>query len=69
MAGGSEVAVAELLEMARGSAFNALLKGFAGDEFTKFEENGGTTEDITNHLRLHYNDKENDIFYSKFLLD
>lgn len=35
-ADGSEVKVAELLEMARESAFNALLKGFEGDEFTKF---------------------------------
>ena len=35
-ADGSEVIVAELLEMARESAFNALLKGFDGDEFTKF---------------------------------
>jgi adenine-specific DNA methylase len=35
-ADGSEVSVAELLEMARESAFNALLKGFDGDDFTKF---------------------------------
>ncbi|PKN69056.1 MAG: hypothetical protein CVU54_12150 [Deltaproteobacteria bacterium HGW-Deltaproteobacteria-12] len=35
-ADGSEVTVAELLEMARESAFNALLKGFEGDDFTKF---------------------------------
>ena len=35
-ADGTEVTVAELLEMARESAFNALLKGFDGDEFTKF---------------------------------
>lgn len=35
-ADGSEVTVAELLEMARESAFNALLKGFSGDDFTKF---------------------------------
>lgn len=35
-ADGSVVTVAELLEMARESAFNALLKGFEGDEFTKF---------------------------------
>ena len=28
--------MAELLDMARESAFNALLKGFEGDEFTKF---------------------------------
>jgi putative DNA methylase len=35
-ADGSEVTVAELLELSRESAFNALLKGFAGDDFTKF---------------------------------
>lgn len=35
-ADGSEVTVAELLEMARESAFNALLRGFEGDDFTKF---------------------------------
>jgi len=35
-ADGSEVTVAELLEKAKDSAFNALLKGFDGDEFTKF---------------------------------
>jgi putative DNA methylase len=35
-ADGSEVRVSELLEMARESAFNALVKGFDADEFTKF---------------------------------
>jgi len=35
-ADGSIVTVSELLEMARESAFNALLKGFDGDEPTKF---------------------------------
>lgn len=35
-ADGGEVSVAELLEMAKESAFNALLKGFDGDDFTKF---------------------------------
>lgn len=35
-ADGSEVTVAELLELARESAFNALLKGFDGDDYTKF---------------------------------
>jgi len=35
-ADGSDVKVSELLEMARESAFNALLKGFDGDDFTKF---------------------------------
>jgi adenine-specific DNA methylase len=35
-ASGEEVTVAELLEMTRESAFGALLKGFVGDDFTKF---------------------------------
>lgn len=35
-ADGSDVTVNDLLEMARESAFNALLKGFDGDDFTKF---------------------------------
>lgn len=35
-ADGSEVTVAELLETTKESAFNALLKGFDGDDFTKF---------------------------------
>jgi putative DNA methylase len=35
-ASGDEVTVAELLEMTRESAFSALLKGFKGDDFTKF---------------------------------
>jgi len=35
-ADGSEVSVGELLEMAREAAFNALLKGFDGDDVTKF---------------------------------
>ena len=35
-ADGSEVAIAELLDMARTSAFNALLKGVQGDEYTRF---------------------------------
>lgn len=33
---GSEVTVAELLEMARNAAFDSLLKGVQGDDFTKF---------------------------------
>jgi hypothetical protein len=35
-ADGNEVTVADLLDLARESAFNALLKGFDGDDFTKF---------------------------------
>ncbi len=33
---GEQVTVAKLLEIAKESAFNALLKGFDGDDFTKF---------------------------------
>lgn len=35
-ADGSEVTVSELLELARTAAFNALLRGFDGDEYTRF---------------------------------
>jgi adenine-specific DNA methylase len=35
-ADGHEITVTELLNMAKESAFNALLKGFNGDDFTKF---------------------------------
>ena len=35
-ADGSLVNIPELLELARESAFNALLKGFTGDDYTKF---------------------------------
>lgn len=35
-ADGSEVTVGELLELARTAAFNALLSGFDGDEYTRF---------------------------------
>jgi putative DNA methylase len=35
-ADGSDVSVSELLELARESAFNALLKGFKGDDYSKF---------------------------------
>lgn len=35
-ADGSEVTVAELLELAKNTAFNTLLRGFEGDEYTKF---------------------------------
>lgn len=33
---GSDVTITDLLEMARETAFNAFLKGFNGDDFTKF---------------------------------
>ena len=50
-ADGSQVTVAELLELTRESAFNALLKGFDGDDFTKFyigwlQLNGFTENDF-----------------------
>jgi len=56
-ADGSEVTVAELLEMARESAFNALLRGFDGDDFTKFyigwlQLNGFTESDYDDAMRI-----------------
>lgn len=57
---GSEVSVGELLEMARTAAFNALLKGVQGDDYTKFyigwlQMNGvGEThfDDVTKFTRV-----------------
>jgi adenine-specific DNA methylase len=48
---GSTISVAELLELAKETAFNALLKGFNGDDFTKFyigwlQLNGFTESDF-----------------------
>lgn len=66
---GSEVKVAELLEMARNAAFDALLKGVQGDDFTKFyigwlQLNGtGETDfdDATKFTRVGVNVNINDI--------
>lgn len=56
-ADGNEVLVPELLELARESAFNALLKGFSGDDFTKFyigwlQLYGFSTNDHNTALRI-----------------
>lgn len=68
-ADGSEVKVAELLEMARNAAFDALLKGVQGDDYTKFyigwlQLNGtGDTDydDATKFTRVGVNVNINDI--------
>lgn len=75
-ADGSEVSVAELLEMARTSAFNALLKGVQGDDYTKFyigwlQLNGvGETDydDATKFTRVGVNVDINDIKQNKLLV-
>jgi adenine-specific DNA methylase len=56
-ADGTEVTVAELLELARDSAFNALVKGFQGDDYTKFyigwlQLNGFTEADHDDVMRI-----------------
>lgn len=56
-----------ILELARQKYDSKLVIGptlLNGDEFEKFTQAGGTAEDIANHLRLHYNQNEADIFYS-----
>ncbi|MFZ4400749.1 MAG: DUF1156 domain-containing protein [Bacteroidales bacterium] len=75
-ADGSEVTVAELLEMARESAFNALLKGFEGDEFTKFYiawlQLYGLTEsnfdDVNRLVKIGLSIETNDIFHENLLI-
>ena len=73
---GSEVAVAELLEMARDSAFNALLKGVQGDDFTKFyigwlQLNGAAEtdfDDASKFTRVGVNVNINEIKQKKLLI-
>lgn len=75
-ADGSEVEVFELLEMARESAFDALLKGVEGDDFTKFylgwlQLNGmGETDydDVNKFTRVGLNVNITDIFAKKLLI-
>lgn len=75
-ADGSEVQVSELLEMARESAFDALLKGVQGDDFTRFyvgwlQLNGmGETDfdDVTKFTRVGLNVNITDIFAKKLLI-
>jgi len=73
---GSQVSVAELLEMARNAAFNALLKGVQGDDFTKFyigwlQLNGvGETDfdDATKFTRVGVNVNINEIKQKRLLI-
>ena len=75
-ADGSEVQVSELLEMSRESAFDALLKGVQGDDFTRFyvgwlQLNGmGETDfdDVTKFTRVGLNVNITDIFAKKLLI-
>ncbi len=75
-ADGSEVSVAELLDIARSSAFNALLKGVQGDEFTRFyigwlQMNGmGETDydDATKFTRVGMQVDVAEIFSQKLLI-
>ena len=75
-ADGSEVLVGELLEMARNAAFDALLKGVQGDDYTKFyigwlQLNGiGETnfDDATKFTRVGVNVDINDIKHKRLLI-
>ena len=75
-ADGSEVTVMELLEIARTSAFNALLKGVQGDEYTRFyigwlQMNGmGETDfdDATKFTRVGMSVNVSEIFAKKLLI-
>lgn len=75
-ADGSEVTVAELLELAKTAAFNALLRGFDGDEYTKFyigwlQMNGmGETDfdDAAKFTRIGMNINVSDIFHHHLLI-
>lgn len=75
-ADGSEVLVPELLEMARESAFNALVKGFEADEFTKFyiawAQLYGYTEndfdDVNRLVKIGLSIETNALFQEKLLL-
>lgn len=75
-ADGSEVLVGELLEMARSAAFNALLEGVQGDDYTKFyvgwlQLNGaGETDydDATKFTRVGVNVDINDIKHRHLLI-
>ena len=75
-ADGSRVSVAELLELARTSAFTALLRDFEGDDYTKFyigwlQLNGmGDTDydDATKFTRVGMNVNIGDIFANDLLI-
>ncbi len=73
---GSEVSVAELLDLARASAFTALLRDFTGDDYTKFyigwlQMNGmGDTnlDDATKFTRVGMNVNISDILRAGLLV-
>ena len=75
-ADGSEVSVGDLLEMARNAAFDALLKGVQGDDFTKFYigwlQLNGTGEadfdDATKFTRVGVNVDINEIKHKGLLI-
>ncbi len=73
---GSEVSVAELLEMARNAAFDSLLKGVQGDDYTKFYigwlQLNGTSDtdfdDATKFTRVGVNVNIKDIQQERLLI-
>jgi putative DNA methylase len=75
-ADGSEVLVSDLLEIARDSAFNALLKGFDADEYTKFyiawAQLYGFTEsdfdDVNRLVKIGLSIETNTLFQEKLLI-
>lgn len=75
-ADGSEVSVADLLEMAKESAFNALVKGFDGDDFTKFyigwlqlyAFTESEFDDVTKFTKVGLNIETNDLFAHDLLV-
>lgn len=75
-ADGSEVTVTELLELAKTAAFNALLRGFEGDEYTKFyigwlQMNGMEEtdfDDAAKFTRIGMNIDVSDIFHHHLLI-
>ncbi|MCD8261449.1 MAG: hypothetical protein LUD15_08085 [Bacteroides sp.] len=75
-ADGSEVKVADLLELARSAAFNALLRGFDGDEYTRFyigwlQMNGMGDTDFDNaakFARVGMSINISDIFHHNLLI-
>lgn len=75
-ADGSTVTVAELLELARSSAFDALLKGIKADDYTRFyigwlQMNGMgdcDSDDATKFTRVGVNVEINEIKYQRLLI-
>lgn len=75
-ADGSTVTVAELLEIARSSAFDALLKGIKADDYTRFyigwlQMNGMgdcDSDDVTKFTRVGVNVEINEIKYQRLLI-